>query len=389
MSKKFFEIICFGLVVILILSGCTWFDKEPDYRDGFHESDLVVPRIPPYPPHTTIQKPVENESQLPPGFKYNSNWGLSDIYALWGGFISINLENSGVNDLFVYSYGIEVNWSFPSERIYEEKNVPIPVGETRHLGVVYFDAPNTTGNFSYRIIMSLLVKDNDLFEQHGVESWYDNGTVRSSRQYLDVKPIGDANYIKIIHNYRHYYDKLNEKVDFDDAQVKNLVTNLTKPYPGGYNIYRVLTVFDFVVNNLTYISDPEGRDFWCNPKQTLARGGGDCEDLSILFSSMVGAMGGTTRIYLTNSHAFSMLYVGNESQKNEILEAINTYYGTELNFVIFEDEKGNWLAADPAGSLCMGGLPADADPALVLENPLLYGFNFIDTTEIHAIDIME
>ncbi len=143
-----------------------------------------------------------------------------------------------------------------------------------------------------------------------------------------------------------------------------------------------------MLNNLSYISDPEGRDHWAYCTETLDKGGGDCEDFSILFSSMVGAIGGTTRAYLTETHAFSALYIGNESQKNEILDAIEKYYGTEPNFVIFKDEGKYWLTADPAGSLYLGGLPADAEPALISEAPIIYGYNFFDTTEIHIVDIL-
>jgi hypothetical protein len=37
----------------------------------------------------------------------------------------------------------------------------------------------------------------------------------------------------------------------------------------------------------------------------------------------------------------------------------------------------------------MGGLPADADPALIPAAPLEFGYNYIDTSEIHIIDIVE
>ncbi|MHA2429380.1 MAG: transglutaminase-like domain-containing protein, partial [Candidatus Hermodarchaeia archaeon] len=136
-------------------------------------------------------------------------------------------------------------------------------------------------------------------------------------------------------------------------------------------------------NNLSYISDQAGRDYWCTPRETLTRGGGDCEDFSILFSSMMGVLGGTTRIYLTETHAFSVLFCGNETQKNDILGAVEDYYGTQPNFVVFEDETGHWLTADPAGSLYLGGLPADSVPSTNS------GFNFFNTTEIHIVDIVD
>lgn len=388
MNQRISSMLLIGLIMIQILSGCTWFSEEEEYREGFDESDFVKPYVPTHPPHPIIDRPDDNESQLPPGFSYNLSWAMGDVYALWGGFIRINVENSGLNDIFVYRYGIVMNWSLPSEQIYEERNVLLQVGEEKQLGLVYFSAPNTTGNYSYHIIISLLVMDNELFERYNVESWYDNGTVHSKERILNVTQLNVVEDGKITHNYKHYYDKLNERVDFDDGEVQSIVAAITNRYPGDYNIYQVLAAFEFILNNLSYISDPEGRDEWLYPYETLVRRGGDCEDFSILFSSMIGAMGGTTRAYLTQTHAFSVLYIGNASEKNEILGVIEVYYGTEPNFVVFEEEGSYWLTADPAGALYLGGLPADSEPALALENPLSFGWNFFDTKEVHVIDIL-
>lgn len=390
MKKRILSALLLILFMTQILAGCSLFSEEQKYRKGFDESDLNAPLVPSYSPHTNIDKPQENESQLPPGFSYNLSWAMGDVYAYWGGFIRISVENAGENDMFVYRYGILVNWSYPSDWIYEERNVLIPAKEIKSLGLVYFNAPNTTGNYSYQVTLSILVKDNELFDQYNVTSWYDNGTVKSKENLLSVKSLEGVNDVKITYNYKLYYDRLNKKVEFDDPQVLDLASDIKNRYPGEYNIYQVLDLYDFTLYNLSYISDQVGRDYWCYPDETLGRGGGDCEDFSILFSSTVGALGGTTRVYLTQTHAFSALYIGNSSlMKNEILEAIEIYYGTEPNFVIFSDEGSYWLAADPAGSLYMGGLPADAEPALRSEAPLSYGFNFDDTTEINVIDVKE
>jgi transglutaminase-like putative cysteine protease len=384
------------LVVVLllsasILSGCTLFsdDDEDKTGDTFSETQLDAPSVPSYPPREPVERPQENESQLAPGFAYNITWEMGEIYANWGGFIRITIENSGVNDLFIYRCGILVNWTIPPQWILEDRGILIPTQEEKHLGLVYFAAPNTTGDFTYNILISLLVKDNELFDDFGVESWYDNGTVQGKDKELFVIPMKDAQETKLEHNLKYYQDKLQERVDFDDPDIQRTVTDVISDYKGKYNIYQVLAIFDYMGSDLTYISDPEGRDYWAYCSETLSRKGGDCEDLSILFSSMVGAIGGTTRIYLTKTHAFPALYVGSLAQKNAILSAIEDWYGTEPNFVIFAEESGYWLVADPAGSLYMGGLPADCEPAFTSYNPLIYGFNFKDTTEIHAIDIIE
>lgn len=384
MRRSILKLLVLVIFTVQLLSGCTWFsdEEEDQYREGFNEEDLVVPLVPSYPPHPVENEPDVNDSQLAPGFSYSLNWATGNVYSTWGGFISIGCGNSGSNDLFVYGYGIVVNWSIPSEWIYVEKGISIPVGEEKHLGLVYFDAPDITGNYSYNIVLSLLVKDNELYEQFNVESWFDNKTIYSKESFFEVESLEEEDDVKITYNYGYYHDKLNNRVDFEDSNVQNIVSDVKMKYPGDYNIYQALALFEYILNDLSYISDPAGRDYWCYPRETLARGGGDCEDFSILFSSMIGALGGTTRTYLTETHAFSVLYIGNYSQKNDILTAIEDYYGSEPNFVVFKDEdNGHWLSADPAGSLYLGGLPADAEPAIG------GGFNFNNTTEINVIDI--
>jgi hypothetical protein len=387
MRSTIFKLLFLTVFISMIFAGCTWFEEEPKYVDGFDESEIIAPAVPTYPPHDVLARPEENSSQLAPGFAYNLSWSMADIYALWGGFISISCENSGVNDIFVYRYGIAVNWSSPWEWIYEEHNVLIPAGQERQLGIIYIKPLDTTGNFSYNVIMSLLVKDNELFDEHGVESWFDNGTVHSKDRVLTVEPLPASEEVNIINNYKHYSDKVNDKVVFEGLTAHDIILDITTRYPGSYNVYQVLAVYDYILNNLSYIPDPEERDYWCNPFETLGRGGGDCEDFSILFSSLTGALGGTTRIYLTQTHAFSVLYIGNKSTKSDILEAIELYYGTEPNFVIYRDDTGYWITADPAGSWHMGGLPADAIPSLVSEDPLNFDFNYHNTTKIHVIDV--
>jgi hypothetical protein len=390
MRQKFFIFIITLVFITPIFAGCTWFSGDDDkYGNNFSDSDLVAPEVPSYPPHEVVELPQENQSQLPPGFSYNISWAMGQVYAEWGSFIRITITNTGANDIFIYRCGIAVNWSFPAQWMLEDRRISIPTQEQKDLGIVYFKAPKVSGDFGYNILISLFVKDNELFDTFGVESWYDNGTVVGKERELSVIALEPIRDTKLEHNYKFYQDKLKKRVDFKEEEIIDTASDLISDYDGDYNIYQVLAIFDFMVDSLTYISDPEGRDYWAYCTETLDREGGDCEDFSILFSSMVGAIGGTTRIYLTKTHAFPALYIGDLAQKNEILDAIRDYYETEPNFVIFQEDGEFWLASDPAGTLYMGGLPADSQPAYISEDPLSIGFNFDETEKIHAIDITE
>lgn len=50
---------------------------------------------------------------------------------------------------------------------------------------------------------------------------------------------------------------------------------------------------------LQYFSDPDDAyDYWCSPAETMARGGGDCDDLAILTASLLRAGGIDARVVL-------------------------------------------------------------------------------------------
>lgn len=49
---------------------------------------------------------------------------------------------------------------------------------------------------------------------------------------------------------------------------------------------------------LTYIPDGKRADAWCTPLATLQRGGGDCDDFSILTASMLRAVGARADVVL-------------------------------------------------------------------------------------------
>jgi hypothetical protein len=69
-------------------------------------------------------------------------------------------------------------------------------------------------------------------------------------------------------------------------------------------------------------------------------------------------------MYMTDSHAFLALYIGDSSNLPSVLESIRDYYRTNVNIFYFSDELGNWLIVDSIGSIYIGGLPLGAVPVL-------------------------
>ncbi len=71
---------------------------------------------------------------------------------------------------------------------------------------------------------------------------------------------------------------------------------------------RIQTIYSFVKMNFEFVADEENEDYWQYPNETLKRGKGDCEDLSILLASMLiqaGIQEGLIRVNAKNWHVYT------------------------------------------------------------------------------------
>ncbi len=96
-----------------------------------------------------------------------------------------------------------------------------------------------------------------------------------------------------------------EKIVPDDAQLRELASAVVQGYPDEEG--KVNAVYRYIVENLTYIADPEDGESIQSPFETLDAKGGDCEDLAILACSLLGNIGIRTYLVLTESHAYALV----------------------------------------------------------------------------------
>jgi len=54
----------------------------------------------------------------------------------------------------------------------------------------------------------------------------------------------------------------------------------------------------FIHDNIKYVADDPGKDYWQLPSETMSRGAGDCEDAAMLFISALRARGYDSRAVL-------------------------------------------------------------------------------------------
>lgn len=101
-------------------------------------------------------------------------------------------------------------------------------------------------------------------------SW--DGKVKNLRYFIKKDLVFAQSYAKqILSNYKSQLDTLpNALSDF----------------------YKTKIIFNNVIRNMTYVSDPRIKwDFVQYPSETLKLKGGDCDDLSVLFSSLLESIG--------------------------------------------------------------------------------------------------
>jgi transglutaminase-like putative cysteine protease len=385
-EKKYSVLIIFILITCSVISlGCV---SEPMQKLGeyiapsstayLHNEKaydidplrLTVPVVPAQAPFRYENRPFADEKRSSPGYQLASSYYYTTFYEGSDGVTGIYVENLGDYTVFAYELGLlDVD---TGSWYGHDTGITIIPGEKKRIGHVSVQVPEGAENLKLKLGMSLLVRTQS-------DKWYDY-----ERQYfedfiIDVEKEPQEESPAYISNPRSVFSLMDSKIDPYDTGVRKMAAVSAKKYPGQYNIYQLCSLFDDTKSRIDYISDPRGRDLWSAPGETLEVGAGDCEDYAILLASLVEAIGGTSRIYLTDTHAFASVYIGDADNTSLIVEAIRQYYG-DLPVYYTTDEYGSWLLMDPTSSVYAGGLPAGAAP-------VKSGWTFQNTSQVIVIDI--
>jgi len=137
------------------------------------------------------------------------------------------------------------------------------------------------------------------------------------------------------------YPEFNDRVEPYNPLVREKALEIASKYPGGYSIDQICAIYDYMFSGWQYVNDPSGGDYinYANEsirvgERTGCAGAGDCDDFAVLMASLIGAIGGTTRIITTRgsdgSHAYAEVYVGsgrtgsrNLGRVRELLKSAN------------------------------------------------------------------
>jgi transglutaminase-like putative cysteine protease len=341
---------------------------------------FTFPAVPTYFPRESELTPIRR-TILQPGFSLDSNYQTSQFFQGGTGYIKISIKNQGRNQIFIDRYGVSVN-AYKSRIYSEDCGVLLAPGEEKNLGIIAVKLPEKE-KASFSIVLWLLAETSE-------GKWHEYKPYSMKSFTVKLKPMPEKSALMYRYNSASYFGTINRLVEPAEVDVREQAVEVARLYPGAYNIYQVCALFDKVKERVKYVSDPRGNDIWEPANVTLKVGAGDCEDQAILLSSMLEAVGGTTRVYLTNTHAFTAVYIGNKtSDVNASVKGIRAYYGNvDVNYMT--DEYGSWLMLDPTSSLYAGGLPGNTAQVKVKAangNKTYRSWTFLNTKDVKIIDI--
>jgi hypothetical protein len=245
------------------------------------------------------------------------------------------------------------------------------------------DPPPSEADRDYRVSLTVLV--------NGTSSWTRVEKVDFASSELDILPLsGSAQGLNARKNWRAYYDSIVPKVRSDLAALRERLNGTTLDR-GNCTVQDISDAQEWVISQIGYRSDPDGRDEWLSPMECLSRGEGDCEDFAILYGAVITLMGGSARVIVTKDHAFNAVYIGKE---NDGLRSLWQRYGAMVPFQVLTDDLGDWLLVEPQSFLVMGWFPLGIVP---MDGPGIegqsimghgdYSWSYISRDPVYVVDI--
>lgn len=328
---------------------------------------LTIPTLDTSKPISLEPLPVQNTRTKPSysiSLQYETTSFVKNSFAV----LNVWVENTGEAPIFVYKSGIlleEESWHSIDNRILVNPDSKVLAG------AIKIPVPDSD-TFDMRMGIAFFAQNDD-------GKWYDYDITLFDEQTASTEAMAEITEPEYTYNPPYMFDIINNHVTPRDLTIRKVAADIAKQYPGQYNIYQIIEIFNYTTHNVQYVSDPRGRNYWSYPNETIEVGAGDCEDYSTLISSLVEAVGGTTRLYLTDNHAFAAVYVGNDI--DEISKVISEYYGS-VPVRYLQDDAGSWLVLDPTSSMYVGDLPDGA----VSSGDKWW---FEKTSKVTVVDVME
>lgn len=96
------------------------------------------------------------------------------------------------------------------------------------------------------------------------------------------------------------------QIEVNNETLQSYALNLISGCKNNEPACRLNAIYRHIVENYQYIADPEDEEVIQSPQETIAKKGGDCEDLTILLISLLENIGITSYLVLTDTHAYAL-----------------------------------------------------------------------------------
>lgn len=97
-----------------------------------------------------------------------------------------------------------------------------------------------------------------------------------------------------MHSWKEIND-IHACVESDNVIIRNTTVSIVADTPRGIDTnseeWKIWQINYWVANNISYVSDPKGYEYYAHASETLETKGGDCDDFAILLASMYESVG--------------------------------------------------------------------------------------------------
>jgi hypothetical protein len=126
-----------------------------------------------------------------------------------------------------------------------------------------------------------------------------------------------------------------KKIVFNDINLRAHANSIISDCESNDIECQINSIYRHIVENYNYLSDPVGTELIQSPEETIQIGGGDCEDLTILYMSLLENIGIKTYLVLNETHAYSLVYDVNIDNlwnyiEQSFIKLVEEEYGEEI-----------------------------------------------------------
>ena len=363
-------------------------DTDP-VREGFDKGDLRAPIssgavYEQDPAPTFIRGGPAPPSAFSISFPVNGTTKKLEAIPGLGGIINLTMINEGATRIYVERMEVSAGWG-PTSHVAVGRAVG--PGESRYMRHFVIPMPVPAppeGDLHFSMSFDILI--GPLIEE---AAWTRRTGVEFGMNEVQISPVSNVSVAPDVRmNRAVVYDRVLPHLREDLPLLRSIAENISDD--GIYTEMDIVEAALYLENTLEYISDPDGKDVWSSPSETLAAGGGDCEDWSVLYGGLIAVMGGSARVMLNGRHVMCSVYIGDD---DSVLDPIFARFGADIPLLIYEDALGKWLIVDPQGGPSFGWFPVNTEPTDALDPELFIykhpdiSWHYTDPTILYIVDI--